>query len=50
MPLILLLAAFFATLRWLIYVVAWTVVGLVVLSVAVLRWIAAARQRDPQAG
>jgi hypothetical protein len=44
MPGVLLLAVFFATLRWLAYVVIWTVVGLVVFSVAVVRWIAAARE------
>lgn len=43
MPGLLVLAAFFATLRWLMQVVLWTVVGLVVLSVAVVRRIAAAR-------
>lgn len=43
MPGFLVLAVFFATLRWLMQVVVWTVVGLVVLSVALVRWIAAAR-------
>lgn len=50
MPFVLLLAVFFATLRWLAYVVAWTVVATMVLSVAVVGRIAAARQGNPYAG
>ncbi len=45
MPLVVPFAVFFATLRRLAYLVFWMVVGLVVVTVVVVRWIGAVGQR-----
>ncbi len=52
MPAVLLLGVWFATLRWLFYVLAWACVGLILLTMLVVRGIVAvvvavsARQRS----